>query len=153
MLTHATTRMKLDGIMLSDIVSHMHKKIHYDSIYMRYFSSVQSLSRVQLFLTPWTAARQASLSITNSCSSFKLIAIESVMPSNHPILCRPLLLPPSFFPSIRVFSHESVLRIRWPKYWRFSFNTSPSSEVLRLVKFRETESRMVVAKCWEEERS
>ena len=153
MLTHATTRMKLDGIMLSDIVSHMHKKIHYDSIYMRYFSSVQSLSRVQLFLTPWTAARQASLSITNSCSSFKLISIESVMPSNHPILCRPLLLPPSFFPSIRVFSHESVLRIRWPKYWRFSFNTSPSSEVLRLVKFRETESRMVVAKCWEEERS
>ena len=153
MLTHATARMKLEGIMLSDIVSHMHKKVHYDSIYMRYFSSVQSLSRVQLFATPWTAARQASLSIINSCSSFKLISIESVVPSNHLILCRPLLLWPSFFPSIRFFSNESVLHIRWPKYWRFSFNISPSSEVLRVVKFRETESRMVVAKCWEEERS
>ena len=92
MLTHATARMKLEGIMLSDIVSHMHKKVHYDSIYMRYFSSVQSLSRVRLFATPWTAARQASLSIINSCSSFKLISIESVVPPNHLILCRPLLL-------------------------------------------------------------
>ena len=80
------------------------------------FSSVQLLSPVWLFATPWTAARQASLSITNSRSSLKLMSIESVMPSNHLILCRPLLLPPSIFPSIRVFSNESVLRIRWPKY-------------------------------------
>ena len=86
------------------------------------FSSVQSLSRVQLFATPWTAAHQASLSITNSQSLLKLMSIKSVMPSNHLILCRPLLLPPSVFPSIRVFSRESVLNIRWPKYgvslWR-----------------------------------
>ena len=80
-------------------------------------SSVQSLSRVRLFVTPWTAAHQASLSITNSQSLLKLMSIESVMPSNHLILCRPLLFPPSIFPSIRVFSHESALRIRWPKYW------------------------------------
>ena len=82
-------------------------------------SSVQLLSRVQLFATPWTAARQASLSITNSPSLLKLMSIESVMPSNHLILCRPLLLLPSIFPSIRVFSSESVLRIRWPKDWEF----------------------------------
>ena len=84
----------------------------------RSFSSVQSLSRVRLFVTPWTAARQASLSITNSRSSLKLMSIESVMPSNHLILCHPLLLPPSIFPSIRVFLNESVLCIRWPKYCR-----------------------------------
>ena len=90
------------------------------------FSSVLSLSRVRLFATPWTAARQASLSITNSRSLLKLMSIESVMPSNHLILCRPLLLP-SIFPSIRVFSKESVLRIRWPKYWSFSFSISPSN--------------------------
>ena len=89
------------------------------------FSSVQSLSRVQLFSTPWTTACQASLSITNSRSLLKLISIESVMPSNHLILCRPLLLLPLIFPSIRVFSNESALRIRWPKYWSFSFNISP----------------------------
>ena len=89
------------------------------------FSSVQSLSRVRLFVTPWTEARQASLSITNSWSPPKPRSIESVMPSNHLILCRPLLLLPSIFPRIRVFSHESALRIRWPKYWRFSFNISP----------------------------
>ena len=89
---------------------------------------VQSLSRVQLFVTPWTAACQASLSITNSRSLFKLMSIESVMPSNHLILCRPLLLLPSIFPSIRVFSNESVLHIRWPKYWSFSFSISPSNE-------------------------
>ena len=100
------------------------------------FSSVQSLSRVQLFATPRIAARQASLSITNSWSSFKLMSIESVMPSSHLILCHPLLLPPSIFPSIRVFSNESVLRIRWPKYWNFSFNISPSSEYSRLISFR-----------------
>ena len=92
------------------------------------FSSVQSLSHVQLFATPWTAARQASLSITNSQSLLKLISIELVMPSNHLILCHPLLLPPSIFPSIRVFSNESALHIRWPKYWSFSFSISPSNE-------------------------
>ena len=92
------------------------------------FSSVQSLSYVRLFVTPWTAAHQASLSITNSRSLLKLMSIESVMASNHLILCHPLLLPPSIFPSIRVFSNESVLRIRWPKYWSFSFSISPSNE-------------------------
>ena len=90
--------------------------------------SVQLLSRVRLFVTPWTAARQASLSITNSRSSAKLMSIELVMPSNHLILCCPLLLPPSISPNIRVFSNESALRIRWPKYWSFSFNISPSNE-------------------------
>ena len=92
------------------------------------FSSVQSLSRVQLFVTPWTAARQAALSITISWSLLKLMSIESVMTSNHLILCRPLLLLPSIFPSIRVFSNESVLHIRWPKYWSFSFSISPSND-------------------------
>ena len=87
-------------------------------------------------MTPWTAARQASLSITNSWSLLKLISMESMMPSNHPILCRPLLFPPSIFLSIRVFSNESVLRIRWPKYWSFSFNISPSNEYLGLISFR-----------------
>ena len=91
------------------------------------FSSVQSLSRVRLFVTPWTAARQAPLSITNSWSLLKLMSIKSVMPSNQLILCRPLLLPPSIFPSVRVFSNESALRIRWPKYWSFSFSISPSN--------------------------
>ena len=100
------------------------------------FSSVQSLSRVQLFVTPWTAARQASLSITNSWSWLKLMSIESVMPSNHLILCCPLLLLPSILPSIRVFSNESYLHIRWPKYWSFSFNISPSNEHLGLISFR-----------------
>ena len=91
-------------------------------------SSVQLLSCVQLFATPWIAARQASLSITNSQGLPKLMSIELVMPSNHLILCRPLLLLPSILPSIRVFSNESVLRIRWPKYWSFSFSISPSNE-------------------------
>ena len=100
-----------------------------------FFSSVQSLSRVQLFVTPWTAARQASLSITNSWSLLKLMSITSVMPSNHLILCRTLLLP-SIFPSIRVFSIESALRIRWPKYCSFSFNISPSNEYSGLISFR-----------------
>ena len=99
-------------------------------------SSVQSLSHVQLFGTPWTAARQASLSITNSWSLLKLISIESVMPSNHLILYRPLLLPLSIFPSIRVSSNESVLCIRWPKYWSFSFNISPSNEHSGMISFR-----------------
>ena len=100
------------------------------------FSSVQSLSHVQLFVTSWTAARQASLSITNSKSLPKLMSIESVMPSNHLILCHPLLFLPSIFPSIRVFSEESALRIRWPKYWSFSFNISPSNEHPWLISFR-----------------
>ena len=97
--------------------------------------SVQSLSRVRLFVTPWTAARQASLSITNSQSLLKLMSIESVMPSNHLILCHPLLLP-SIFPSIRVFSNESALRIKWPKDWTFSFSISPSNEYSGLISFR-----------------
>ena len=101
-----------------------------------YFSSVQSLSRVRLFATPWTAARQASLSITNSQSLYKLMSMESVMPSNNLILCHPLLLLPSIIPSIRVFSKESVLRIRWPKYWSFSFSISPSNEHPGLISFR-----------------
>ena len=100
---------------------------------MHEFSSVQSLSHLQLFVTPWTAAHQASLSITNSQSLPKLMSIESVMPSNHLILCRPLLLLPSIFPSIRVFSNESVLCIRWPKYWSFSFSISPSNEYSGLI--------------------
>ena len=100
------------------------------------FSSVQSLSRVRLFVTPWTAAHQAFLSITNSWSLLKLMSIESVMPSNHLILCLPFLIPPSIFPSIRVFSKESALGIRWPKYWSFSFNISPSNEHPGLISFR-----------------
>ena len=100
------------------------------------FSSVQSLSHIQLFATPLTAARQASLSITNSQSSLRLTSIESVMPSSHLILCRPLLLRPSILPSIRVFSNESALHIRWPKYWSFRFNISPSSEHPGFISFR-----------------
>ena len=99
------------------------------------FSSVQSLSRVQLFATPWTAAHQASLSITNSRSLLKPMSVELVMPSNHLILCHPLL-PPSIFPSISIFSNESVLRIRWPKCWSFSFSISPSNEYSELISFR-----------------
>ena len=98
--------------------------------------SVQLLSRVQLFATPWTAARQASLSNTNSWSLLKPMSIESVMPSNHLILCYPLLLPPSVSPSIKVFSSEPVLHIRWPKYWSFSFSISPSNDYSKLISFR-----------------
>ena len=100
------------------------------------FSSVQSLSHAQLFETPWTTAHQASLSITNSQSLPKFISIESVMPSNHLILCHPLFLPPSVFPSIRVFSNESALCIRRPKYWSFSFSINPSNEHSGLTSFR-----------------
>ena len=100
------------------------------------FSSVQSFSHVWLFVTPSTAIRQASLSFTNSRSLLKLMSIKSVMPYNHLILCHPLLLPPSIFPNIRVFSNESVLRSRWPKYWSFSFSISPSNENPGLVSFR-----------------
>ena len=99
------------------------------------FSSVQSLSCVWLFATPWTATCQASLSIMNSWSLLKLMSIESVMASNHLILCCPLLLPPSIIPSIRVFSDESVLHIRWPKYWSFSFNINSSNEHSGLISF------------------
>ena len=94
------------------------------------------LSCVQLFATPWTTAPQASLSITNSWSLFKLMSIASVMPSDHLILCHPLLLLPSIFPNIRVFSSESVLHIRWPEFWNFSFSISPSNEYLGLISFR-----------------
>ena len=94
------------------------------------------LSRVQLFVTLWTAAHEASLSITTSRSLLKLMSIESVMPSNHLILCRPLLLPPSIFPSIKVFSNESILRIRWPKYWSLSFSIGPSNEYSGIISFR-----------------
>ena len=98
--------------------------------------SAQSLNRVWLFATPWIAARQASLSITNSQNSLKLMSVESVMPSNHLILCRPLLLLPPISPSIRVFSNESTLHMRWPKYWSFSFSIIPSNEHPGLVSFR-----------------
>ena len=100
------------------------------------FSSVQSLSRVWLFVTPWTAAHQASVSITNSQSLLKLMSIESVMPFNHLVLCHPLLLPPSIFRSIRLFSNESVLHIRWTKYWSFSLSISTSNEYSGLISFR-----------------
>ena len=100
------------------------------------FQSVQLLSHVQLFETPWTVAHQASLSIINSQNLLKLMSIESVMPSNHLILCSPLLPPPSIFPTIRVFSNESLLCIRWPKYWSFSYSISPSSEYSGLISFR-----------------
>ena len=106
------------------------------SKYIKRISSVQSLSRVQLFVTPETAAHQPPLSITNSWSLLKLISIESVMPSSHLIFCCPLLLPPSIFSSIRVFSEEPALRIRWPKYWSFSFSISPSNEYSGLISFR-----------------
>ena len=103
---------------------------------MYQLSSVQSLNHVQLFVTAWTSAHQASLSTTNSQSSPKPMSIESVMPSNHLILCRPLLLLPSIFPSIEVFSNDSVLPIRWAKYWNFSFSINPSSEYSGLISFR-----------------
>ena len=106
------------------------------SLVVQWFSSVQSLSRVWLFATPWTSARQASLSITNSQSFLKLMSMESVMPSNHLIFCRPLFLLPPIFPSIRAFSNESVLCIRWPKYCSFSFSISPSYEYSGLISFR-----------------
>ena len=101
-----------------------------------HFTSVQSLGHLRLFVTPWTAACQASLSITNSWSLLKLTSIESLMPSKHLILCHLLLLLSSIFPSIRVFSNKSVLRIRWPKYWSFSFSISPFNEYSGLISFR-----------------
>ena len=103
---------------------------------MSSYVSVQSPSHVRLFVSPWTAAHEASLSITDSQSTLKLMSIELVMPSNHLILCRPLFLPPSIFPSIRIFSSESVLHIRWPKYWSFSFSVGPSNEYSELISLR-----------------
>ena len=119
--------------------TYIHTQNWINSLYARninQFSSVQSLSRVWLFAIPWTAAHQASLSITNSQSLLKLMCIESVIPSNHLILCRPLLLLPSIYPSIRVLSNESALRIRQPKYWSFSFIISPSNEYSGPISFR-----------------
>ena len=116
------------------VITYMRKKSKKGLIYA--FSSVQSVSHVWLFATPWIAARQASLSITNSWSSLRLTSIESVMPSSHLILCHPLLLLPPISPSIRVFSNESTLRIRWPKYWSFSFSIIPSKEIPGLISFR-----------------
>ena len=110
--------------------------INYLNLFWDQFSSVQPLSRVRLFVTPWIAARQASLSITNSWSSLRLTSIESGMPSSHLILCRPLLLLPLIPPSIRVFSNESTLHMRWPKYWSFSFSIIPSKEIPGLISFR-----------------
>ena len=117
------------------IVSSVQQK---DSVIHIYtcFSSVQSLSHVRLFVTPWTAARQVSLSIASSQSLLRLMPIELMMPSHHLILCHPLLFPPSIFPSIRVFSNESALHTRWPKYWSFNFNISPSNEHPGLISFR-----------------
>ena len=109
------------------------KSAHLDASYTHQFSSVQ-VSHIQLFVTPWTATCQASLSITNSL--LKLVSIKSVMPSNHLILCHPLLLPPLIFPSIRVFSNESALCIRWPEHWSFSFSINPSNEYSGLISFR-----------------
>ena len=114
-------------------------EIHTLKFYSKLFASVQSvqwLSHAQLFVTPWTRGRQASLSITSSQSLLKLMTIESVMPFNHLLLCQPLLLLPSIFPSISVFSNESVLHIRWPKYWSLSFSISPSNEYSGLISFR-----------------
>ena len=107
-----------------------------DREFLLKFSSVQSLSCVRLFATPWIAARHASLSITSSRSSLRLMSIESLMPPSHLILCRPLLLLPPIPPSIRVFSNESTLRMRWPKYWSFSFSITPSKEHPGLISFR-----------------
>ena len=124
----------LPSILGGNVINRKNQPIWNHEVYQ--FSSVQSLSRVWLFATPWTAARQASLSITNSQSSLRLTTIESVMPSSHLILCRPLLLLPPIPPSIRVFSNESILHMRWPKYWSFSFSIIPSKEIPGLISFR-----------------
>ena len=115
---------------LNKVINHFSSKFW---AFSRLIYSLQLLSHVWLFATPWTPACQASLSFTNSQSLLKLMSIKSVMPSNHLILCRPLLLLPSIFTSIRVFSNEFILRIRWPKYWSFSFSISPSNEYSRLI--------------------
>ena len=128
--------MRKNGTDLSHLRLQKKKSSHKLFITDVQFSSVQSLSRVRLFVTPWIAARQASLPITNSRSSLRLTSIESVMPSSHLILCRPLLLLPPIPPSIRVFSNESILRMRWTKYWSFSFSIIPSKEIPGLISFR-----------------
>ena len=142
--SHSTSKLKqlvlaMTSLTLSILKQNVSLCTHIDnaspSMLLLIFSSVQLLSHVRLFATPWTAAHQASLSITNSRSLLKLMSIESVMPSNHLILCHQLLLP-SIFPSIRVFSNESVLHSRWPKYCSFSFNISPSNEHPVLISFR-----------------
>ena len=133
-MSFVATWMDLEIVILSEVSQTEKDKCHMISLICGIFTSVQSLSLVWLFVTPWTAAHQASLSITNSQSSLRLMSIESVMPSNHLILCRLLVLPPSIFPSIRVFSNESVLHMRWPKYWNFSI--SPSNEHSGLISFR-----------------
>ena len=135
-VTHICNELWRFGLFFKTIFLFLFVFTHYYYIVFSQFSSVQSLSCVRLFATPWTAARQASLSITNSWSLPKLMSIELVMPSNHSILCRPLLLLPSIFLSIGVFSNESALRIRWPNYWSFSFNISPSNEHPGLISFR-----------------
>ena len=124
---------------MTEWLTHTHTHTHTHTQWFRIHSSVsslQSLSHVRLFVTPWIATRQASLSITNSRSLLKLMFIKSVMPLNYFILCRSLLLPPSIFPSIRVFSNESVLCILWPKYWSFSFKISSSNKYSGLISFR-----------------
>ena len=130
---HQIFRLKVISFMLLD-AGPLHVQWVFAQAFQ--FSSVRSLSRVRLFATPWIAARQASLSITNSRSSLRLTSIESVMPSSHLILCHPLLLLLSIFPSIRVFSNESTLCMRWPKYRSFSFSIIPSSEYSGLISFR-----------------
>ena len=120
---------------MSSSIFFFHLHFIYSNMHCQ-FSSVQLLNHVQAFVIPWTAACQAFLSIANSWSLLKLMSTKSVMPSNHLILCHPLLLPPSVFPSIRVFSSESVLHIRWPKYWSFNFNIRPSNEYSGLISFR-----------------
>ena len=115
----------VEGILYCSVSKSLRVEIYFSSVQ---FSSFQLLSRVRFFATLWTAACQASLSITKSRTLLKLMSTDSVVPSNHLILCHPLLLPPSIFPSIRVFSNESIILIRWPKYWSFSFNISPSNE-------------------------
>ena len=125
---------KPERLSVSDYISPVWPQQYSHSMHTS--QTVQPLSHVRLFVTPWTAACQASLSITNSQSLLKLMSIESVMPSNHLILCRPLFLPPSIFPRIRVFSSEPALRIRWPKYWSFSLSIRPSNEYSGLISFR-----------------
>ena len=133
----ATVRTRYEQWTGSKLGKEYVKAVYCNPAYLSYMhSSVQSLSPVFLFATPWTTACQASLSITNSWSLPKLMSIESVISSNHLILCHPLLLLPSTFPSIRVFGNESALRIRWPKYWSFSFNISPTKEHPGLISFR-----------------
>ena len=122
---HCSKALSVDKVRKCMFLERRKKK---EKTYFTLIRSVQSLSHVQHFVTPWTAVHQASLSITNSQSLLKLMSIQSVMPFNHLILCCPLLLLPSIFPRVRVFSNESVLRKRWPKYWSFSFNINPSNE-------------------------